>query len=118
MKTRHLLGALAFSVILSQSSAAPHFGGPLNFETRVAAQRAIERVYYSHQLEASRSFDEAVPEAVIQEKVRRTLRLSVALEKFWNTPITPDMLRKEAERIARDTRLPGRLAEMYAALGD
>ena len=32
----------------------------LTFEERVKAQEAIERVYYSHQIRATRSFEEAV----------------------------------------------------------
>ncbi|HMC81802.1 MAG TPA: hypothetical protein VKL61_01055, partial [Candidatus Polarisedimenticolia bacterium] len=33
----------------------------LTFEERVDAQRAIARVYYSHQIGATQPFDEAVP---------------------------------------------------------
>src|SRR5437867_13033778 len=36
-------------------------GRSLTFEDRVAAQEAIERVYYSHQIGATLSFEEAVP---------------------------------------------------------
>lgn len=34
------------------------------------AQRAIEHVHYSHEIGASRSFEEAVPEEVLERKVR------------------------------------------------
>ena len=88
----------------------------LSFEERVDAQAAIERIYYSHQLGTTKAFEEAVPRHVLEEKVRRYLQQSVALEKFWETPITAEMLRREMERMAQGTRMPERLAEIYNAL--
>jgi N-acetylneuraminic acid mutarotase len=89
----------------------------LTFEERVKYQEAIERVYYSHQIDARLSFEEAVPRAVLEKKVRTYLKQSVALAEIWHTPITGKSLHAEAERIARSTRFPGRLQELYAALG-
>ncbi len=88
----------------------------LTFEQRVAAQRAIEQVYYAHQQDAVLPFDEAVPREVIERKVRNTLLQSAALEQRWHQPITEAMLREEAARIAGSTRMPERLTEIYAAL--
>ena len=45
----------------------------LSFDDRVRAQEAIERVYYKHQVGATRPFAVAVPRAVIENKVRRYL---------------------------------------------
>ena len=90
----------------------------LTFQQRVEAQRALERVRYSHQIGARRPFDEAVPESLLEARVRAYLDQSLALERDWNAPITSSMLRDEAERIAADTRMPGRLRELRAALGD
>ena len=42
----------------------------LSLEERVDAQRAIDRVYFKHQIGATRSSDEPVPAAVIERKVR------------------------------------------------
>src|SRR5262245_26537840 len=67
----------------------------LSLEERVRAQEAIERVYYAHQIGASLSFEEAVPHAVIEKKVRIYLKQSAALETLWKTPVTAEMLRKE-----------------------
>jgi N-acetylneuraminic acid mutarotase len=89
----------------------------LSFEDRVRAQEAIERVYYSHQIGVSEPFEKTVPRRVLEDKVRRYLKQSVALEELWKTPITAEMLRREVQRMARETRLPGRLGELYAALG-
>ncbi|MBI1951170.1 MAG: hypothetical protein HYS34_07390 [Acidobacteria bacterium] len=55
---------------------------------------------------------------VIEGKVRAYLNESAALETFWNTPVTSDMLLKEWQRMARETKLPERLTELSAALGD
>src|SRR3989304_10098692 len=92
------------------------YGSTLKFEDRVRAQEAIERVYYSHQIGATKPFEETVPRAVIVAKVEKYLKQSVALEKFWNTPVTAEMLQRELERMARGTRMPERLRELFAAL--
>src|SRR5580765_725184 len=90
----------------------------LTFEDRVQAQKAIERVYYSHQNGATKPFEEAVPRALLEKKVRTYLKLSVALELFWHAPVTAVALRSELERIAEETRFPERLREIYEALGN
>ena len=94
------------------------FADDLTFENRVKAQEAIERVYYSHQIGATRPFESAVPVAVLKKKVLTYLRQTVALEMFWRTPVTPEMLHAELERMARQSRMPERLRQLYAALGN
>jgi N-acetylneuraminic acid mutarotase len=89
----------------------------LSFEERVAAEKAIARIYYRHQSAATRPFEEAVPSDVLETSVRRTLGQSAALDTFWGVPIRGDSLRAEMRRIARDTRFPERLREVYEALG-
>jgi len=88
----------------------------LTFEERLRAQEAIERVYYSHQIGATRPFEEAVPRAVLEEKVRRTLQQTAAIEVYWKTRVTDEMLERELERMSQGTRLPDRLQELFAAL--
>ena len=66
----------------------------LTFEERVRAQEAIERLYYGHQVGATRPFEEAVPRSLIEAKVRKYLRESLALERFWEEPIGAAELRK------------------------
>ena len=90
----------------------------LTFEERVRAQEAIERVYYGHQIGATKPFEQAVPREVLERKVRTYLEESVALQVYWKTPVTDLMLERELERMARGTRMPERLIELYAALGD
>jgi hypothetical protein len=108
---------LATAGLLLSASAA-HDQEELSFEDRVKAQEAIERVYYSHQLEARQSFEEAVPHSVLESKVTRYLKQSAALDQVWKTPVTAEMLKHEWERISRNTRFPERLPEIYAALGN
>ena len=84
---------------------------------RITAQEAIERVYYGHQLDARRAFEQAVPRALLERKVRDALAKSVLLERRWNVEIGDAALQQELQRIAADTRLPERLREIYDALG-
>lgn len=89
----------------------------LTFDERVDCQEAIERVYYSHQVGATQPFEQAVSRQTVERKVRRQLRQSVALDTYWKTPLTAEAMRRELERIAAMTRFPGRLREIYNALG-
>jgi len=103
---------------LALFTSAPAAARDLTFEERVAAQEAIERVYYSHQVGVTKPFEEAVPREILEEKVRTYLKQSVALEQIWFTPVTVGMTRAELERIAKDSRFPDRLREIYHALGE
>src|SRR5437867_5230679 len=98
------------------SSAIPGQGRDLTFQDRVRAQEAIERVEYSHQIGATRPFEEAVPRSVAEAKVRTYLKQSLALERLFNAPITQMALQEEMERVARSTRMPERLEELYSVL--
>ncbi len=89
----------------------------LTFEERVEAQTAIERVYHSHRIAATLPFERAVPRSVIEEKVRRYLQQSAALER-QGRPVTAAALRHELERIAARSRFPERLRQIYRALGE
>jgi len=89
----------------------------LTFADRVAAQEAIERVYLRHRTGALPATEALVPREVLERKVQAYLEQSAALELLWNEPVTAEALRRELERIARDTRFPDRLEEIYDALG-
>ena len=110
-------GLAALVVIVCVGAPFTH-AHRLTFEERVAAQEAIERVYYSHQIGATQPFEEAVPRDVLRRKVITYLKQSAALERLWNTPVTAEMLRREAERMVRGTRMPERLRELLTALGN
>ena len=117
MSTSTSLRAGLFAV--ATALAAPTLAArELSFDERVEAQEAIERVYYSHQDGASRAFEAVVPRAVLEQKVRKYLAQSIALEDFWGTRVSTDMLEREVERMVRETRMPARLSELFAALGN
>lgn len=85
----------------------------LTFEERLRAEEALARVYQSHRGAGGRP----VPRPVLEARVRTRLQQDVALAEYWHTPITPSMLEREVARMVRDTRMPDRLAELFAALG-
>ena len=115
MRTRILI----FGFLLLASIGLPEDASArdLSFEQRVRAEAAIERVYHAHRIGESREFKAAVPRSVLEANVRKYLAQSVALEERWNTPVTAEMLEREVERMARDTRMPERLLELFAVLG-
>ena len=90
----------------------------LSYADRLSAQEAIERVYYAHQIGATKPFEQAVPREVIGRKVRTTLQQSVALETYWNTHVKDADLDREVDRMVRTTRMADRLRELFAALGN
>ena len=66
----------------------------LSFAERVAAQRAIEEVYWRHRTWPESNpgpkpgLDEVLPPDRIAARVEDDLRKSAALEAFWGRPIT------------------------------
>ena len=113
--TRRSLFA-AFFTFLWIASASPR-SRDLTLLERIEAQRAIDRIYYQHQVGATEPFDQAVPTSVLDRKVRTYLKQSAALETFWRTPIDAKALQAEWKRIARESRFPDRLKEVHDALG-
>ena len=93
----------------------------LSFDERVDAELAVERVYASHvegaSMEGADARAEAPARGALERKVRAYLAQSAALDSYWRTSVGPEDLRNELNRIARDTRFPDRLEEIYAALG-
>ncbi len=106
------------------SFAAPVLARTLSFEERVAAQRAIEQVYWSHRIwpeqnpGAKPELSTVMPDAAIRAKVEGYLEKSRALEAVWSDPIGPAMLQSEMDRMAAQSRRPEVLEELFAALGN
>jgi len=116
------LNSLSVTLHASPARTSPIAAGALTrrdvtFGDRVAAQEAIERVYLRHRTGALPATDALVSREVLERKVQAYLEQSAALELFWNEPVSAEALRRELERIARDTRFPDRLEEIYDALG-
>ena len=115
---RHVILAVWTLFLFGTDAVAESGQRTLTFEDRVKAQEAIERVYYSHQIGATKPFEQAVPRAVVESKVRKYLEQTAALRVYWNTVVTDEMLQRELERMATGTKMPERLLEIYAGLGN
>src|SRR6187399_2957033 len=90
----------------SSAFAAPARTTPLSFDDRVAAQKAIEQVYWSHRIWPKDNpapkppLSEVMPDSVIRAKVQDSLKKSNALEALWKRPVTAEQLQAEMDRMA------------------
>ena len=95
---------------------------PLTFAERVLYQRRIERIRYTHRLESvpgpHPSFEKSVPVTLIRERVETYLLQGEALARHLGRPLSGAQLQAEVTRMARSTRSPERLAELFRALDD
>src|SRR5947208_2857362 len=96
----------------------------LIFAERVAYQRAIEEVYWRHRIwpkerpDPKPSLDAVMSQAQLEKKVTDYLRKSQALEDYWQRSITAEQLQAEIDRMAKHTKQPEVLRELFAALGN
>src|SRR5215469_10507288 len=96
----------------------------LTFVQRVSYQRTIEDVYWRHRIWPKENpgpkppLDALMSQAQLEKKVEDYLRNSQALANYWQRPITPEQLQGEMERMARDTKQPNVLGELFEALGN
>ena len=96
----------------------------LTFADRVAYQRAIEEVYWHHRiwpkenLNPKPSLDAVTSQTQLKNKVADYLRNSQAVEDYWQKSITAEQLQAEMDRMARDTKQPEVLRELFEALGN
>jgi N-acetylneuraminic acid mutarotase len=93
------------------------------FAERVAYQRAIEEVYWRHRIwpperpDSKPPFDGVMSQAQLEKKVEDYLRNAQALEDYWQRPITAEQLQAEMDRMAKHTKQPEVLRELFEALG-
>src|SRR5246127_2502178 len=96
----------------------------LTFAERVVYQRAIEDVYWRHRIwpkdgpDPKPSLDAVMSQAQLGKKVTNYLRKSQALADYWQRPLTADQLQAELDRMARDSKQPDVLHELFEALGN
>jgi N-acetylneuraminic acid mutarotase len=99
----------------------------LTFAERVAYQRAIEDVYWRHRIwprnggerpDPKPPLDAVMSQAQLEKKVTDYLRKSQALEDYWQRPITAEQLQAEMDRMAKHTRQPEVLRELFETLGN
>jgi len=107
------------SVNISHPAAAG-----LTFAARVSYQRAIEEVYWRHRAwpkENSKpkpSLDAVLSQTQLEKKVAGYLRDSQALADYWQRPIAAEQLQAEMDRMAKYTKQPAVLRELFDALGN
>ena len=110
----------AMVVVLLASAATQAALDELSFERRVAAQRAIEQVYWEQRTwpgsEPKPPLAELLSDESIRDRVRDYLRKSNALEVVWKRPIAAQQLQAELDRMVSQTRAPETLARLFAAL--
>jgi N-acetylneuraminic acid mutarotase len=96
----------------------------LTFAERVTYQRAIEEVYWHHRIwpksnaSAKPPLDKVMSQAEIEKKVEDYLRDSQGLEDQWQRPLSAEQLQAEMDRMAKQTRQPEVLRELFEALGN
>jgi hypothetical protein len=96
----------------------------LTFAERVAYQRAIEEVYWRHRIwpkerpDPKPPLDTVMSQAQLEKKVENYLRKSQALEDYWQRPITVDQVQAKMDRMAKQTKQPEVLRELFEALGN
>src|SRR5437868_9826528 len=94
----------------------------LTFAERVGYQRAIEEVYWRHRIwprerpDPKPPLDTVMSQAQLERKVHDYLRKSQALQDYWQQPITSEQLQAEMDRMAKHTKQPEVLRELFEAL--
>lgn len=95
----------------------------LTFAERVVYQRAIEEVYWRHRIwpkerpDTKPALDTVMSHAQLENKVADYMRESQDLEDYWQRPITHEQLQAEMDRMAKHTKQPEVLRELFQALG-
>ncbi len=121
--TARLMAGLLAGVTVPFLWAADIQRRSLNLEERVAAQRAIEQVYWNHRIWPKENpapkpaLSAVLPDRAIRARVEDYLKKSSALETYWRRPITAKQLQAELDRMVTHTRAPQVLSELFAALG-
>ena len=96
----------------------------LTFAERVSYQRAIEEVYWRYRIwpkdrsDPKPSLDAVMPQEQLEKKVAGYLRDSEVLQGSRHGPITAEQLQAELERMARHTKQPDVLRELFGAVGN
>ena len=116
---------LAFFHPEASAKSSHPAGAGLTFAERVTYQRAIEDVYWRHRIwprsqrpDPKPSLDAVMSQAKLEDKVTDYLRKSRALEDHWQRPISAEQLQAEMDRMAKQTRQPEVLHELFEALGN
>jgi hypothetical protein len=116
-------GALIFTFGFLAWSA-PARAATIDLERRVAAQRAIEQVYWNHRIWPRGNpgpkppLSSVLSDVDLRARVEDDLKLSRALDVVWHRPVRAAQLQAELNRIVARTHDGATLRELFAALGD
>ena len=94
----HWKGILVGLSLVALSSFITSASERISFQERVAAQEAIERVFYGHQIwpEGNSTpkppFESVYPKTLLEAKVTDYLKKSAALDLYWQRPVEPEQL--------------------------
>ncbi|MCI0414861.1 hypothetical protein L0222_18955 [bacterium] len=117
-----LLAVVAWIPRTEMSAGEVH--NSLSFEDRVALQWAIEEVYWKYTLwpaeniETKPALRSIVKDSAIRGKTKEYLMKSAALDSYWRRPITAKQMQAEMYRMAKHSRNPELLSELWAALNN
>ncbi|BAO45597.1 Kelch repeat-containing protein [Thiolapillus brandeum] len=96
----------------------------LDIEQRIACQATIEDIRWSHRIWPAENpapkpaREEVLSDVQIRAQVEESLRMEAALKEIYDIDIDERMLQAEMNRMARTTRAPQRLRELFQALGN
>src|SRR5262249_14120921 len=76
------------------------------------------RIWPKERPEAKPSLDAVMSQMQLEKKVADYLRKSQALEDYWQRPISAEQLQAEMDRMAKHTKQPDVLGELFEALGN
>src|SRR5258707_3658984 len=122
--TACLIAARTLPAFFQRDAPAKFSRQTLSFAERVAYQHAIEDVYWRHRIwpkerpDPKPPLDAVMSQAQLEKKVVDYLRKSQALEDYWQRPITAEQLQAEMDRMAKHTKQPEVLRELFEALGN
>lgn len=117
LRTRALLA-------FSDERGPDTLGRTITFAERVAYQYGIEEVYWRHRIWPKDTagpkppLNAIISREKIERKVEDCLRKSQAVADQRGRAITTSELQAEMDRMARDTKQPAILRELFAALGN
>jgi N-acetylneuraminic acid mutarotase len=129
----HIIRGASYLLLLVAGTVMAFFGpqaptkvlpGTLSFIERVSYQRAIEDVYWHHRIwpkenpNSKPSLDAVMSQAQLEKKVEDYLLNSQAVEDYDKQPLSAEQLQAEMERMARDTKQPEMLRELFEALSN
>jgi N-acetylneuraminic acid mutarotase len=122
MKPQIAKQILILFLTLASSSLLFAGQGNLTFEQRVAAQRAIEGVYWRHTIwpaenpQPKPALEKILSSSALRKKTEDYLHRNAALEVQTGKAIQPEQLQEEIDRMAKETQDPELLNELWAAL--